>query len=139
MDTYDLVGKRMMKVKAKYYSADVGLRNTALDHRMDDSAGLLENVVYLELRRRGYDVVVGSYRDYEVDFTARRGGETEFYQVARTLADDATVNRERRPLRLLKDLGRKYVLTLDRDLPEPSDGIEYVNLIDWLEGEERPF
>lgn len=117
----------------------MGLRNTALDHRMDDSAGLLENVVYLELRRRGYDVVVGSYRDYEVDFTARRGGEMEFYQVARTLADDATMNRERRPLRLLKDLGRKYVLTLDRDLPEPSDGIEYVNLIDWLEGEGRPF
>ena len=139
VDTYDLVGKRMMKVKAKYYSADVGLRNTALDHRMDDSAGLLENVVYLELRRRGYDVVVGSYRDYEVDFTARRGGEIEFYQVARTLADDATMNRERRPLRLLKDLGRKYVLTLDRDLPEPSDGIEYVNLIDWLEGEETLF
>ena len=82
MDTYDLVGKRMMKVKAKYYSADVGLRNTALDHRMDDSAGLLENVVYLELRRRGYDVVVGSYRDYEVDFTARRDGGIEFYQVA---------------------------------------------------------
>ena len=49
------------------------------------------------------------------------------------------MNRERRPLRLLKDLGRKYVLTLDRDLPEPSDGIEYVNLIDWLEGEETPF
>ena len=134
VDTYDLVGKRMMKVKAKYYSADVGLRNTALDHRMDDSSGLLENVVYLELRRRGYDVVVGSYRDYEVDFTARRDGRVEFYQVARTLADEATATRERRPLKLLKDVGDRYVLTLDRTLPDDADGVRYVNLIDWLEG-----
>ena len=136
VDTYDLVGKRMMKVKAKYYSADVGLRNTALDHRMDDSSGLLENVVYLELKRRGYDVVVGSYRDYEVDFTARRDGHVEFYQVAKTLADETTATRERRPLKLLKDVGLRYILTLDRDLPDDWDGVMYVNLIDWLEGVE---
>ena len=100
---------------------------------MDDSSGLLENVVFLELKRRGYDVVVGAYRDYEVDFTARRDGDVEFFQVASTLGDASTVKREERPLRLLKEVGRKTILTLDRDLPDNTDGIEYVNLIDWLE------
>ncbi len=134
---YDLIGGRMKKVKAKYFSADIGLRNVALGHRMDDSSGLLENVVFLELRRRGYDVVVGAYRDYEIDFTARRDGDVRFFQVASTLGDPSTVRREERPLRLLKGTGRKTILTLDRDLPDSSDGIEYVNLIDWLEGDDR--
>lgn len=136
VDTYDLIGKRMMKVKAKYYSADIGLRNTALGRRMDDSSGLLENVVFLELKRRGYDVVVGSYRDYEVDFTVRKDGGVEFYQIVSTLADLSTISREERSLRLLKEIGRKRVLTLDRNLPEAKDGIEYVNLIDWLQDSE---
>ena len=136
VDTYDLIGKRMMKVKAKYYSADIGLRNTALGHRMDDSSGLLENVVFLELKRRGYDVVVGSYRDYEVDFTVRKDGGVEFYQIVSTLADLSTISREERSLRLLKEIGRKRILTLDRNLPEAKDGIEYVNLIDWLQDSE---
>ena len=133
VDTYDLIGKKMMKVKAKYFSADIGLRNVALGHRMYDSSGLLENVVFLELRRRGYDVVVGAYRDYEVDFTARRNGDVEFFQVASTLGDVSAIKRKERPLRLLKEVGRKTILTLDRDLPDNTDEIEYVNLIDWLE------
>lgn len=132
VDSYDLIGKRMMKVKAKYYSADVGLRNVTIGHRADDSAGLLENVVFLELLRRGYDVTVGSYRDYEVDFTARRGEHVEFYQISATLSGDSTIKREERPLKLLKDEGSRYILTLDRDLPAGSKGITYMNLIDWL-------
>lgn len=133
VDTYDLIGKKMMKVKAKYFSADIGLRNAALGHRMDDSSGLLENVVFLELKRRGYDVVVGVYRDYEVDFTARRDGDVKFFQVVSTLGDVSTIRREERPFRLLKEVGRKIILTLDRDMPDDTDGIEYINLIDWLE------
>lgn len=133
VDTYDLIGKKMMKIKAKYFSADIGLRNIALNHRMDDSSGLLENIVFLELKRRGYDVTVGAYRDYEVDFTARINGNVEFFQVASTLNDISTVKREERPLRLLKEIGKKTILTLDRDLPNNTDGIEYANLIDWLE------
>ena len=137
VDTYDLVGKKMMKVKAKYFSSDIGLRNVASGHRMDDSSGLLENVVFLELLRRGYDVVVGAYRDYEVDFTARKDGDVEFFQIAVTLRDVSTIKREERPLRLLKDAGRKTILTLDRELPAETDGIEYINLIDWLEDDDR--
>lgn len=133
VDTYDLIGKKMMKVKAKYYSADIGLRGAASAHRMDDSSGLLENIVFLELKRRGFDVVVGAYRDYEIDFTARKDGNVQFFQVASTLGEASTVKREERPLRLLKDVGRRIVLTLDRDLPDNADGIEYINLIDWLE------
>ena len=133
VDMYDLIGKKMMKVKAKYYSADIGLRDVASAHRMDDSSGLLENIVFLELKRRGFDVVVGAYRDYEIDFTARKDGNVQFFQVASTLGEASTVKREERPLRLLKDVGRRIVLTLDRDLPDNADGIEYINLIDWLE------
>ncbi len=133
VDTYDLIGRKMMKVKAKYFSADLGLRNVASGHGMDGSSGLLENVVFLELKRRDYDVVVGSYRDYEVDFTARRDEEVEFFQVASTLGDESTIKREERPLRLLKDIGRRTILTLDRELPDDADGIRYVNLVDWLE------
>ncbi|MDN5357527.1 MAG: uncharacterized protein PWR17_696 [Candidatus Methanomethylophilaceae archaeon] len=136
VNTFDLIGKKMMKVKAKYYASDTGLRNAALEHTDDNASGLLENIVFLELIRRGYDVVVGSYRDYEVDFTARSFGKTEYYQVAKTLADDSTIEREERPLRLLGDAGMKTVLTLDRDLPESRDGIRYLNIIDFL-SEER--
>ncbi len=132
VNTFDLIGKKMMKVKAKYYASDTGLRNTALGHTDDNASGLLENIVFLELIRRGYDVVVGSYRDYEVDFTARSFGKTEYYQVAKTLADDSTIEREERPLKLLGDAGIKTVLTLDRDLPESRDGIRYLNIVDFL-------
>jgi uncharacterized protein len=136
VDAYDLIGKKKMKVKAKYYASDTGLRNTALGHTDDGAAGLLENIVFLELIRRGYDVVIGSYRDYEVDFTARIDGRTEFYQVAKTVSGDATIDREERPLKLLGDRGTKTILTLDRDLPEEKKGIKYVNLIDFLLDEE---
>lgn len=89
--------------------------------------------MFLELKRRGYDVTVGAYKDYEMDFAARINGNVEFFQVASTLNDVSTVKREERPLRLLKEIGKKTILTLDRDLPDNTDGIEYANLIDWLE------
>lgn len=136
VNSYDLVGKKMLKIKAKYFAADTGLRNTALHHTDDDSSGILENIVCLELLRRGYDVVVGSYRDYEVDFTARLDGNTEYYQVSKSITDERTKAREERPLKLLKD-GIKTVLTLDRNLPEDEDGIRYRNLVDFLL-QERP-
>lgn len=137
VDIFDLIGKKRMKVKAKYYASDTGLRNTALGHTDDNAARLLENVVFLELIRRGYDVVVGSYRDYEIDFTARIGGRTEFYQVTKTLSGDATAVREERPLRRLDDSGRKTILTLDRDMPKEKDGIHYMNVVDFLLEDNR--
>lgn len=132
VNAFDLIGKKMMKVKAKYYASDTGLRNTAMGHIDDGAAGLLENIVFLELMRRGYDVVVGSYRDYEIDFTARIDDRTEYYQVTNTLASNTTVSREERPLKLLDTKEIKTILTLDRDLPEEKDGIQYINLIDFL-------
>lgn len=131
-DRYDLIGKKRLKISAKYYASDVGLRNISLKNTDNNASGILENIVFLELIRRGYDVVVGSYRDYEVDFTARIDDRVEYYQVAKTLSGDSTLAREKRPLKLLKDLGRKIILTLDRRLPDSDEGIEYVNVIDWL-------
>lgn len=130
-DSYDLVGKRPMRVKAKYYAADTGLRNAALAHSDDDASGLLENVVFLELKRRGCSVAVGSYRDYEVDFTVRKDEGVGLIQVCRTLVEDNTLDRELRPLRLAEGT-KKIVLTMDRDLPDDMDEVSFVNLTDWL-------
>jgi predicted AAA+ superfamily ATPase len=135
--TYDLIGKKMMRVKAKYYASDTGLRNAALGHSDDRASGVLENAVFLELMRRGYDVTVGSYRDYEVDFTARMDGRTEFYQVAKTISGDSAARREERPLRLLGDAGSKTVLTLDRGRREEAGGVRYENVIDFMLGGHR--
>lgn len=137
VSTYDLIGKKIMKVNAKYYASDIGLRNTALGHIDDGASGILKNIVFLELIRRGYDVVIGSYRDYEIDFTARIDGRTEYYQVAKTLSRESTVSREERPLRLLRGEDVKIILTLDRDLPKEKDGIRYVNIIDFLLDEDQ--
>lgn len=76
VNTYDLIGKERPKVKAKYYAADVGLRNVTLNHTDDNASGILENIVYPEPLRRGYDVVIGLYRGYEADFIARIDGDT---------------------------------------------------------------
>ena len=138
VDAYDLVGKQMMKAKAKYYMADIGLRNAVSNRRTNDPPGSLENIVFLELKRRGYDVAVGKYRDYEVDFIAWGSGYTGYFQIAPTLDDDFALRRKTRPLRLLKDAGEKTVLTLDRELPEDADGIRYVNLVDWLQSDGEP-
>ncbi len=129
--TYDLIGKKLMKVKAKYYPSDTGMRNVSVGHSDDNMPGILENVVFLELTRRGYDVVIGCYRDREVDFTVRKNGIIEFYQVSLTLKDKSTMERERRVLDNLPDDGKKIILTLDSDLPD-SDSVQYVNAIDWL-------
>lgn len=132
VEPYDLIGRRMLRTNAKFYASDVGLRNVATYHVDDNSSGILENIVFLELRRRGYDVVVGSYRHYEVDFTARRDGATELIQVSKTILDPDTEGRELRPLRLAGDAGDRKVITLDRDLPDRDDGVPRVNMIDWL-------
>ena len=92
----------------------------------------LENVVYLELVRRDYTVRVGSYRDWKVDFTAVRGGETEYYQVCLTMMSEDTRVRELRPLDAIRDNFPKTVLTLDRFGLGSENGIRIVNVLDWL-------
>lgn len=132
-ERYDIVGKKLLSSKGKYYASDLGLRYVALDGSgVEDISRPLENLVYLELLRRGYTVRVGSYKDHEVDFTAVKGESTEYYQVTQTMYSEDTRERELRSLNQIKDNWSKTVLTLDRFGIGSANGICIVNLIDWL-------
>lgn len=131
-DRYDMVGKKLLSTNGKYYASDVGMRNNAMAGGTPDIGRSMENVVFLELLRRGYKVRIGSYRDKEIDFSAVRGEETEYYQVSETMLAPETKEREMRPLRSVKDNFPKTVLTLDRFGLGNYDGIQTVNIIDWL-------
>lgn len=133
VDRYDMVGKRLLKTNGKYYASDLGIRFVALrgSATMDISRPL-ENLVFLELVRRGYAVRIGSFRDREVDFTALKGGRIEYYQVCQTMMSESTRERELRSLSSIRDNYPKTILTLD-DYGLGSDGgIEVVNVIDWF-------
>lgn len=130
---YDIRGKRLLKTREKYYVSDTGIRNTALGLAAgDDVSRQLENLVYLELIRRGYRVMVGSYRDREVDFTAVRNGEVEYFQVAQTMLPDDVREREVRSLRDVGDNFPKTVLSLDPFVVPIEGGIKHKNIVDWL-------
>ncbi len=130
---YDIVGGKLLKSTGKYYAVDIGIRNAVLENAAgDDISRPLENIVFLELLRRGYTVNVGSYHKKEVDFTARRDGELELYQVALTVIDDQAFERERRSLIEMKNGYRKTILTLDRVKRDPGNGVRHLNIIDWL-------
>ena len=92
----------------------------------------MENIVYLELLRRSYDVYVGKVDAFEVDFVAQNQDGNHYYQVALTVREEATLNRELRPLQMLQDDYPKVILTLDDDPPRDIDGIKILNARDWL-------
>ena len=132
-EKYDIQGKRVLKTNGKYYASDLGMRNAALlGAGGTDISRPLENVVYLELLRRGYTVRVGSYRDREVDFTALRDGVTEYYQVCLTMMSEDTREREFRSLESIRDNFGKTVLTMDQFGLGNENGIRVVNVLDWL-------
>ena len=132
-ERYDIRGKRPLDTLEKYYVSDTGMRNAVLGiSSREDISRLVENVVYLELIRRGYGVAVGKYGDTEVDFTARRGNVVEYYQVTLSMISESTYNREIRPFELIRDSHPKTVLSMDRFLIDIPDGIRHVNVIDWL-------
>ncbi|MEI8094252.1 MAG: ATP-binding protein [Spirochaetales bacterium] len=129
---YDLQGKRLLETFEKYYLADLGLRHALFGYRDNDIGRYLENVVYLELRKRGYQVWVGRWGDLEIDFVATKGEERLYVQVAYLLADDAIREREFRPLRQLTDNYPKYVLTLDPAPDGVVDGIFRQSVVKFL-------
>ena len=132
-ERYDIVGKKLMETNGKYYATDLGVGNAALGGaRSIDISRPMENVVFIELKRRGYVVRVGSFRDSEVDFTATKDGITEYYQVCQTLASPDTREREFRPLNGIRDNWRKTILTMDRLGLGSEEGVDVVNLLDWL-------
>lgn len=134
-ERYDIIGKRILKTNAKIYASDLGLRNAVLvGAEGTDISRPLENVVYLELLRRGYAVRIGSYRDREIDFTAVRNGRVEYYQVCLSMMSPETRERELRPLSSVGDNFPKTILTADRLGLGTESGIEVANVVDWLAG-----
>lgn len=133
---YDIKGKQHLSTGAKYYLCDVGLRYYMLGTRPGDFGHILENIVYLELVRRGNEVYVGKAYDTEIDFIAIHKGEKSYYQVAYTVMEldgsDRILQRELRPLQLCKDNNQKFLLTMDNVPPVSHDGIKQRYVLDWL-------
>ena len=130
---YDLRGKQLLNSNAKYYAADLGFRRLLASGKRPDSGHVLENVIYLELLRRGYDVRVGQLPDGEIDFIAMKNDELIYYQVSLSILDEHTLARELAPLQKRRDNYPKYLLTLDEMLPDENyDGILRRNALDWL-------
>lgn len=130
---YDIKGRQFLKTLGKYYFVDTGIRNHIIGQSFGDLGHLLENVVYLELLRRNNRVNIGKLSEKEVDFVATNAGEVEYYQVAASVLDEKTLERELSPLREIKDNYPKTLLTLD-DIGNGTnyEGIRQINVIDWL-------
>ena len=131
-ERFDIVGKQLLKVNKKMYMVDLGLRNHILPRKYYDLGFSVENIVFFELLRRGNRVAVGKYGSAEVDFVARRQDVITYYQVTADMTAKETFEREMRPLRSIHDNYEKIVLTLDRFSTGNYDGIEVVNVVDWL-------
>jgi len=137
VDRYDVYGKKYLQLNSKYYVVDVGLKNAYLGKHRNDIGHDLENIVYLELLRRGYDVSIGSVprERVEIDFIAQKNGEKHYFQVSATVMDPSTFAREVKSLQLVTDNFPKTLLTLD-EITTGEEGIKQINLIDWLLEEE---
>ena len=131
-DRYDVKGKEVLKSLEKYYLADTGLKNTVVGYSLENYGHSIENVVYLELLRRGYQVYVGKNDTKEIDFVAISKEETRYFQVTETLADKTTQEREIAPLRSTHDFYERTIITADKTYVTNVNGIKIVNLIDFL-------
>lgn len=133
---FDVKGKQHLKSLAKYYVTDMGMRNYLLGYKNTDRGFILENIVYLELIRRGYKVFIGKVDNGEIDFVAQKGSETTYIQVAESIQDDKTFDREMKPLKAVKDFNKRVVITTDYDTNESYDGIKHINIFDFLLGKK---
>lgn len=129
---YDIKGKQYLATGAKYYAADIGLRYFILGTKQADMGHILENIVYLELIRRGYEVHIGKVGDAEVDFIAIGAEGEEYYQVSQTVLEEQTLKRELSSLDAIKDHNPKYLLTMDYTPLTSYNGIKQVNVLEWL-------
>lgn len=130
---FNIVGKNLLTVLNKYYVADLGLRQLLLAKANQDQGLILENVVFLELIRRGYDVYIGHMKDGEIDFVAKNSEGITYFQVATTVLDKSTLDRELFPFTKLEDHYPKYLLTFDEIAAKADyNGIKQLNVLDWL-------
>lgn len=134
VNRYDIKGKEYLKAGYKYYAVDLGLRYMVLGNKPTDRGHILENIVYLELLRRGYELYIGKVGTKEVDFIAIGEEGEEYYQVAYTVidADGKTLERELAPLLAIKDHNPKYLLTMDNEPLVNHQGIKQIYVLDWL-------
>ncbi len=132
-ERYDVKGKQYLKTLEKYYLVDVGFRRLLLKDSGRDIGHILENIVYLELIRRGYTVSIGKIEDKEIDFIAEKAGEKMYFQVAASVLDEGTYSREIAPLKKVPDHYPKYIISMD-EIPMGEDGIQQINVIDFLLG-----
>lgn len=128
---FDIKGKEYLKTLGKYYISDIGLRNYLLGIRDRDRGHILENIVYFELLRKGYDVAIGKIDNKEIDFIAINPKEKIYFQVTESLMSEETKTRELSPLKKIKDNYEKIILSLDEN-EEIYEGIKSINLINWL-------
>ena len=132
-ERFDVKGKNLLARDYKYYVVDPGLRSYLLGKKADSDMGhILENIVYLELLRRGYKVYVGKVDDLEVDFVAENRDGLKYYQVALSVRDENSLERELKSIQKTGDHYPKYLLTFDMDLETDYDGITKINVVDWL-------
>ncbi len=129
---YDIKGKQYLATGAKYYVADIGLRYFLLGTKHADMGHILENIVYLELLRRGYEVYVGKIGDAEVDFIAVSAEGESYYQVSQTVMEEQTLQRELASLDAIRDHNPKYLLTMDYAPLTSYKGIKQINVLEWL-------
>lgn len=129
---YDIKGKQYLKTLEKYYMVDIGIRYAILGYRDTDVGHILENIIYLELIRRGYEVYIGKVGELEVDFVAKNHNGTIYYQISASVRDPKTLQRELAPLQKISDHYPKFLLTLDMDPIADYDGIKRINALDFL-------
>lgn len=131
-DRYDVKGKEVLKSLEKYYLADTGLKNTIVGYTLENYGHSIENVVYLELLRRGYKVYVGKCDNKEIDFVAMKKEETRYFQVTESIVEEKTKEREIAPFYSTKDFYEKMIITMDKTYATNANGIKIVHLIDFL-------
>ncbi len=130
---YDIKGKQLLKTLEKYYIVDTGIRNVMLGFRDSDYGHIIENIVYFELLRRGYDVTVGKTDELEIDFIATKSNDKKYFQVTYSMLEDSIKQRELKPLKQVNDNYEKIILTMDKLYDNTSeDGIKFKYLVDWL-------
>ncbi|MEA3423179.1 MAG: ATP-binding protein [Bacillota bacterium] len=132
-ERYDIRGKERLKTNGKYYVVDTGLRSKLIGYRQGNLGHIIENIVYLQLLRMGYEVSVGKNMTYEIDFIAIKGEERLYYQVSLTALDETTYERELRPLLKINDQYPKYLITMDK-INLSKEGIIHINLFEFLLG-----
>lgn len=129
---FDIKGKEYLRTLGKYYIVDIGLRNYLLVYRDGDSGHILENIIYFELLRRGYDVSIGKIDNQEVDFIATKADEKKYVQVTESMNAPETREREPAPLRKIRDSYEKIVIALESNLTQTQDGIKIIRALDFL-------